>query len=125
MKLHLNDRPDCLLIHSCVLHHDRHRIRIAGTAYEQSLILTPQAVELWDVNDVSALTAEHFQHLANLGAEVVILGTGAHTTFPPPPLTRPLIQNRIGLEPMPTPAACRTYNILASDGRKAVAALIV
>ena len=142
MKLHLNNRPDSLLVHSCVLGRagncagrdikggaensdERYRIKIAGIWYEQSVILTPQAVELWDVDDVSAMNITHFQRLAELDAEVVIFGTGKRAVFPHGALTRPLMHKRIGLEVMDTSAACRTYNILAGDGRVVVAALIV
>lgn len=102
----------------------RYHIKIAGDWYRRSLILTPQAVELWDVDEVSALTASHFERLAGLGAEVVILGTGTRAARVQGALTRPLMRRRIGLEVMDTGAACRTYNIVAGDGRKAVAALI-
>ncbi len=134
MKLELNHRPDSLLIHSWALDplkdgaqsdRERYRIRIADTWYRQSLILTPQAVKLWDVKDLSALQTSHFEQLAELGAEVVIIGTGTRTVFPDAALTGPLMRRRIGLEVMDTAAACRTYNILAADGRDAVAALIV
>ena len=141
MKLQLNHRPDSLLIHSWTLgtkktgavadtktdtpsDEERYRIRIADIWYRQSLILTPQSVELWDVKEVSDLKIDHFHQLATLGAEVVILGTGRHTVFPAPALTQPLMRRRIGFEIMDTAAACRTYNILAADGRRAVAALI-
>lgn len=102
----------------------RYQIKIAGDWYRQSLILTPQAVELWDVDEVSALSVAHFERLAGLGAEVVILGTGTRAAFVQGALTGPLMRRRIGLEVMDTGAACRTYNILAGDGRKAAAALI-
>lgn len=103
----------------------RYRIKIADIWYKQSLILTPRAVKLWDVEAVSALRMAHFQQLADLGAEVVILGAGKRAVFPHGALTRPLMRKRIGLEVMDTGAACRTYNILAGDGRVAVAALII
>ncbi len=113
-----------------ITHNDeKYRIRIADTWYSQSLILTPQAVQLWAVEDVSDLALRHFEQLAELGheidAEVVILGVGKHTTFPPAVITQPLMRRRIGLEVMDTAAACRTYNILAGDGRPVAAGLIV
>ncbi len=153
MKLHLNRQPDTLLIHSWAFgpeqdseqrsdndapngdngapndDNDRYRIRIADTWYRQSLILTSRSVKLWAVADVSALELHHFEQLAELGAEldaeVIILGAGKRTVFPRPAVTRPLMRRRIGLEVMDTAAACRTYNILAGDGRVAVAALIL
>ncbi|MGI9311409.1 MAG: Mth938-like domain-containing protein [bacterium] len=127
MQLQLQRRGDSLLIHSCIpapADGGRCRIRIADDWYEQSLILTPQAVALWEVEHADSLTEAHFQRLAELDAEVVILGLGRHAAVVHAALARPLMRRRIGLETMDTAAACRTYNILASDGRRAAAALI-
>ncbi len=139
MQLSLNHPTDSLLIHACVLApadgvapdetgHDgnqRYRIKIADSWHKRSLIVTPQALEWWAIEDASALTQAHFQQLAERAPEVVILGTGTRTHFPPHAITQPLMHKRIGLEVMDTAAACRTYNILAGDGRIALAALIV
>ena len=63
--------------------------------------------------------------LGNLKPELVIFGSGARLRFPPPAFLRSLMDARIGLETMDTLAACRTYNILAGEGRHVIAALIV
>ena len=63
--------------------------------------------------------------LATLEAELVILGSGTRNRFPPPAWLAPLMARRLGLETMDTAAACRTYNILAGEGRNVVAALIL
>jgi uncharacterized protein len=55
----------------------------------------------------------------------VIFGSGPRQQFVQPGLYRCLIDARIGVETMDTAAACRTYNVLASEGRSVVAALIV
>ena len=55
----------------------------------------------------------------------MLVGTGATLRFPHPKLTRKLLEARVGVEVMDTPAACRTFNILAAEGRKVVAALVV
>lgn len=102
----------------------RHRFFIDGVWHRHSVILTPAAVTVWEVAAVAELTARHFERLADLGAEVVLLGTGARLTFVPAALTQALMRRRIGLEVMDTPAACRTYNILAGDGREVAAGLI-
>ena len=57
--------------------------------------------------------------------EVVLLGTGARLRFPPAAVLAPLTRAGIGVEVMDTAAACRTYNILAGDGRRVVAALLM
>ncbi len=57
--------------------------------------------------------------------EIVLLGCGARFRFPSPAVLAPLYGAGIGVEVMDTRAACRTYNILLSEGRRVVAALIV
>lgn len=79
----------------------------------------------WDASDFSQLGAEHFAHLASLGAELIIFGSGKRIRFPQPAWLQPLMAQRTGVETMDTPAACRTYNILASEGRHVVAALLI
>ena len=79
----------------------------------------------WDCNRFEDLSAAHFAQLAELDAEVVIFGSGARNRFPPPAWLQPLMARRIGLETMDTQAACRTYNILAGEGRNVVAALLL
>ncbi|AVT12217.1 Mth938-like domain-containing protein [Paracidovorax avenae] len=79
----------------------------------------------WQCSRFEDLTAEHFALLAELDAEVVIFGSGQRNRFPPPAWLRPLMARRIGLETMDTQAACRTYNILAGEGRHVVAALLL
>ena len=93
--------------------------------YEKNLIVTPEQIhEAWTAALPDALSAEDLQPLLTLGAEVVLLGTGKRLRFPPGPLLRPFAPAGIGLEVMDLQAACRTYNILAAEGRKVAAALI-
>jgi len=79
----------------------------------------------WDCRSFEELGPEHFARLASLGAELVIFGSGARIRFPKPAWLQPLMARRTGIETMDTPAACRTYNILASEGRHVVAALLI
>jgi uncharacterized protein len=71
------------------------------------------------------LGEEHFETLAAMGVEMVIFGSGSRIRFPRPAWLRPLVERRIGLETMDTAAACRTYNILAQEGRDVAAALLL
>ena len=57
--------------------------------------------------------------------QVVIFGSGSRIRFPRPAWLAPLAARRIGLETMDTAAACRTYNILAQEGRTVAAALLL
>lgn len=79
----------------------------------------------WNCQRFEELTAEHFALLAGMKPELVIFGSGTRLRFPPPAFLRGLMEQRIGLETMDTLAACRTYNILAGEGRHVVAALLI
>ena len=80
---------------------------------------------VWPCARFEDLTPDHFAQLATLEAELIIFGSGVRNRFPPPAWLQPLMARRMGLETMDTPAACRTYNILASEGRNVVAALVL
>jgi uncharacterized protein len=71
------------------------------------------------------LGPEHFDMLAQLQVEVVIFGSGARIRFPQPAWVAALAARRIGVETMDTAAACRTYNILAQEGREVAVALLL
>jgi uncharacterized protein len=58
-------------------------------------------------------------------AEVVIFGSGSRIRFPQAAWLQPLVARRIGIETMDTAAACRTYNILAYEGRSVAVALLI
>ena len=102
------------------------RITINEEVYTRSVVVTPQQIIAeWPPASFSDLREEHFEIIVALKPEVVILGTGGRLQFPAPSLTRDLVDARIGLEVMNTGAACRTYNILMSDDRRVVAALLM
>lgn len=79
----------------------------------------------WACERFEDLGSEHFAQLAEQGCEVVIFGSGSTLRFPQPAWLRPLIAKRIGVETMDTAAACRTYNILAQEGRDVIVALVL
>ncbi|AEG93504.1 Conserved hypothetical protein [Ramlibacter tataouinensis TTB310] len=79
----------------------------------------------WECRSFDELAEAHFGLLAQLQVEVVIFGSGARIRFPRPAWLKPLMARRIGIETMDTAAACRTYNILAQEGRDVAAALLL
>jgi len=102
------------------------RIWLGNMLYEHSLIVPwVGEVQDWGVQSFADLNAAHFQRLLALDPELVILGSGSRLRFPPPALLRALIERGIGVETMDTPAACRTYNVLVSERRSVVAALLL
>jgi len=100
-------------------------VMVNGARHETNLIVLPDRVLPWRTAGFDALAVEDFAELAALDLEVVLLGTGARLRFPHPQVTRPLAAAGIGLEVMDMQAACRTYNILASEERRVAAALLL
>jgi uncharacterized protein len=101
-------------------------VRIGETDYRDNLLVTPdQVVSGWAPGGLDALSEADFAALAALKPEVALFGSGATLRFPQPRLTRALAEAGIGLEVMDTAAACRTYNILAAEGRRVAAAVLV
>jgi len=100
-------------------------VAINGRRIERSVLVRPEAIDDWTVASVGQLAPEHVQQVLAAKPEIVLLGSGARFAFPDPAVLAPLYAARIGVEVMDTPAACRTYNILAGEGRNVVAALVV
>ena len=102
------------------------RIVVGQESYTRSLIVLPQKIIAdWGPPNFDALAPAHFEALAALSPEVVILGTGQRQRFPRSELLTALVAARIGWEVMSTAAACRTYNILMGEGRNVAAALLM
>lgn len=101
--------------------------RVSGAWREGSLLILDDEPRDWPVAAMEDLTPAAFDEViaAGLGVvELVLLGTGATQKLPPRPVREALSAARIGLEFMSTEAAARTYNVLASEGRRVAAALI-
>ncbi|MBA4214597.1 MAG: hypothetical protein C0449_16110 [Polaromonas sp.] len=104
-------------------------IAVNGQRHSHSLVLTPKGQLLpWSCSRFELLEASHFDVLVPPSGEppeLVVFGSGTRLRFAPPALLRGLMARRIGVETMDTAAACRTYNILAGEGRRVVAALLL
>ena len=120
MKLHLTRAEGNQLITG----YGEGWVEINTIRYEKSLVVMPKKViPEWPAK-FEDLTADDFLKLAELKPEVVLLGTGLSIRFVHPRLTAALTAIGVSVECMDTAAACRTYNILMSEGRQVVAALI-
>ena len=121
MKFHLNTAEGNMFTG-----HGADYVRLGVVEYRDNVLVTPErVVPGWTAGGFDTLTEADFAALAELKPEVVLLGTGASLRFPHPRLTRALTDAGIGVEVMDTPAACRTFNILAAEGRRVVAAVIL
>ena len=92
----------------------------------RSFVIAPdELVEDWPVTAASALTADSLDPVLALQPEVVVLGTGTRQVFPPASVMAACLARGIGIEVMANAAAARTFHVLAGEGRKVVAAMIL
>lgn len=121
MKIH----PDVISVPS-VHSYGPDWVQIADQKFTASLVMDTRGERFdWHCQRFEDLSAKHFEQIARLAPELVIFGSGARLRFVPPTLTQSLIKLQIGLDTMDMYAACRTYNILASEGRQVALALLI
>ena len=119
-------QPDSLDGVNTIGRHDGVSVWVGNASYRGSVIVPWQGpVRPWTPPAFDALTEAHFDELLQLQPELVIFGSGTRLRFPAPVLLSHLIARRVGVESMDTAAACRTYNVLVSEGRMVVAALLL
>ncbi len=101
-------------------------VAIDGARYTTNLILTPSDIHLgWASAGWSALDEAAIDALLAYQPEVLLLASGPRLTWPPKPAMARLAASGVGFEVMALGAACRTYNVLASEGRRVVAGLVL
>jgi uncharacterized protein len=101
-------------------------VRVGIREYRENVAMNAQTITPgWTRAGFDDLTEDDFAALLALNPDIVLLGTGSTLRFPHPRLTRALTDAHVGVEVMDTAAACRTFNILAAEGRRVAAALIV
>jgi uncharacterized protein len=102
------------------------KIIVNGKEYINSLVLMPNMIiQNWSSGTFEDLTRDDFIQIIKHTPEIVIFGTGSIHRFPPHEILQPLYDNSVGVETMNTAAACRTYNILMSEGKNVAAALLM
>ncbi len=122
MQLHLNDNQGLLLVRA----YDHDAITVGEQQYHSSLILTPRRIiPDWRPQMLAELITNDLEPILALEPEILLLGTGARIQFPDPKLMVHVHEAAIGLEVMDTQAVCRTYNILANEGREVAAAILL
>lgn len=101
-------------------------VEINKERHEANLVVFPDRIVTgWAAGDFEGLAREDFTSLLEWQPEIVLLGTGSAIRFPHPRLSADLTAARIGVEVMDVQAACRTFNVLAAEGRRVAAALIL
>jgi uncharacterized protein len=100
-------------------------IRVHENLFNKPFIISGQRiVPEWDVASVSDINVENLQGIFDMEPEVILIGTGNTQVFLPPAIQVHFLRRNVGFEVMTTDAACRTFNVLAAEGRQVVAALL-
>ncbi len=119
-------QPDTLDGVNTITRHEAGRLWVGNTPFAHS-VLVPWVgtVRPWAPREFGQLGPADFEAIVALQPELVIFGSGARMRFVPPACLRALIERRIGVETMDSAAACRTYNVLVSERRSVVAAVLL
>lgn len=122
MQLHL-ERPDYTFLLRAA---DGTSALVNERRLTASFVLAPNTlIETWLVRDVKAMVPADLDALFALQPELILLGCGATQTFPPAATMAASLSRGIGLETMTNAAAARTFNVLASEGRRVVAGFVL
>ena len=100
-------------------------VRIGETVIRSSCLVTTDQLKDWRPTTVADLSVADLEPVLAMKPELVVIGSGPRQQFPAPEILGAVLAKGIGCEVMDTGAACRTYNILASEGRTVVAALLL
>ena len=100
--------------------------RFADMSHRGSILCLPSGIYAWDVMDPEALDLGSLDRVFAEKDRIrfLLLGTGRSQIFPSPEIRRGFAAAGLGLDPMDTGAACRTYNVLLAEHRQLAAALI-
>lgn len=100
-------------------------VTIHGEEHAGNVIVSAsRIITEWHCASVESMTQADVAPLLALDPEVIILGVGASTRFPPGALMRDVMRRGIGFEVMNDGSAVRTYNVLLSEQRRVVLALL-
>jgi uncharacterized protein len=121
MKLHLHDAPG----QNTISGHGPGYVDVSGQRISSALIVAPmRLISPWQAS-FETLTLDNFADVLTMKPALVVFGSGPSFRFPDTRILAAFSQARIGFEVMDTGAACRTYNVLMSEGRDVAAALLV
>ena len=101
-------------------------IRINDVVYATSLILTPRTLDSeWSPPPIREWQPADLDPLLALEPEIILVGTGASIHILGPQFQAHALRHGVGMECLDTEAACRTFNLVMSEGRRVVAGLII
>lgn len=99
---------------------------IGDTRHESAVLVLPERTVSWSVTAFSEVTCESLSPLfdADAGLEILLIGCGEKMEFLLPSLRQEIRDRGPVADAMDTGAACRTFNVLLSEGRRVAAALL-
>lgn len=100
-------------------------IVVNNLAYQKSILLHQDWIADWPIESFEQIRPKILEELSLRNPELILIGTGSKAVLPSREILNFAQINQISLEIMSTSQACRTYNLMASDGRNILAALIV
>jgi uncharacterized protein len=101
-------------------------LRVNETAYRGAIILSASTlIDMANIQNLDDLLKVEAARVLALEPELILLGTGARQVFPPPAFGAQFMRAGIGFEVMDTSAACRTFNVLVGEQRRAAAILLI
>ena len=126
MKLHLDPVSGCHVI----TRHGAGFVVIDGIHVTEPVLILPDVIiNPWRIvapmPTATSLCVDDFAEVIERKPELVVFGAGEIFRFPDRQILAAFALARIGFEVMDTPAACRTYNVLVSEGRRIAAALLI
>ncbi len=122
MKFTLEKPGDINLVRS----HSETEIRIGDRAIRTNCLFNAtELIAEWSARSIAALSTDDFALAFAWQPEIILLGTGVRQQFPAREIYASILSRGIGFEVMNTGAACRTFNILAGEGRRVAAGLII
>lgn len=100
--------------------------RVNERELTSSFIISPDTlIEDWPVTAVAELQPAHLDALLALEPDVVLLGSGQRQVFAPPDVRAVCLTRGIGIECMTNAAVARTYAVLAGEGRRVAAGIVL
>jgi uncharacterized protein len=102
-------------------------IIINGRQWHEPLVLSSSSgPRVWLVDVKHPLEDSHFRALIDPEIDILLIGTGARQVFIHPSVWSDTCrQAAVGVEFMTSAAACRTFNLLASENRRVVMATLL
>jgi uncharacterized protein len=105
--------------------HSASEIFINAKSHAAPIIIMAHTITPWEFAADQPLNAAAFAGLLAMRPELVVFGSGRSFCFPDQRIGVEFAKLGIGFDVMDTPAACRTYNVLLSEGRNVAAALLL